>query len=114
MDIYMPENNLSGEVFYPSKEIVKKAHSKNYIEMVKFASDDLEGFWAKEAKNLHWFKKWDKVLDDSQKPFYKWFVGGKTNIAYNCLDVHVKTARRNKLAFIWEGENGDFKALSYF
>jgi acetyl-CoA synthetase len=114
MENYMTENDLSGEVFYPSKEIVKKAHSKNYAEMSKFASDDLEGFWAKEAKNLHWFKKWDKVLDDSQKPFYQWFVGGKTNIAYNCLDVHVKTARRNKLAFIWEGENGDFRALSYF
>ena len=110
----MPENNLSGEVFYPSKEILKKAHSRDYEELVRFASEDLEGFWAKEAKNLHWFKKWDKVLDDSNKPFYKWFTGGKTNIAYNCLDVHVNTARRNKLAFIWEGENGDFRALSYF
>jgi len=110
----MSEKQLSGEVFYPSKENLKKAHSREYEGLVKFASEDLEGFWAKEAKNLHWFKKWDKVLDDSQKPFYKWFTGGKTNIAYNCLDVHVNTARRNKLAFIWEGENGDFRALSYF
>jgi acetyl-CoA synthetase len=114
MENYMIANDLSGEVFYPSKEIVKKANSKNYVEMAKFASDDLEGFWAKEAKNLHWFRKWDKVLDDSRKPFYQWFVGGKTNIAYNCLDVHVKTYRRNKLAFLWEGENGDFRSFSYF
>ncbi len=110
----MTDKVLSGEVFYPSKDVLKKAYSKDYDELVKFASEDLEGFWAKEAKNLHWFKKWDKVLDDSKKPFYKWFTGGKTNIAYNCLDVHVNTPRRNKLAFIWEGENGDFRALSYF
>ena len=68
----------------------------------------------KEANELHWFKKWDKVLDDSKKPFYKWFIGGKTNIAYNCLDGHTKTFRRNKLALIWEGENGDFRSFSYF
>jgi len=54
------------------------------------------------------------VIDDSDKPFYKWFSGAKTNIAYNCLDVHVKTFRRNKLALIWEGENGESKAYSYF
>ena len=58
----MTANDLSGEVFYPSKEIVKKANSKNYVEMAKFASDDLEGFWAKEAKNLHWFKNGIKYL----------------------------------------------------
>ncbi|MFA5804166.1 MAG: acetate--CoA ligase [Melioribacteraceae bacterium] len=54
------------------------------------------------------------MIDDSDKPFYKWFSGAKTNIAYNCLDVHVKTFRRNKLALIWEGENGESKAYSYF
>ena len=53
------------------------------------------------------------MLDDSNKPFYKWFVGGKTNIVYNCLDRHVQTWRRNKLALIWEGENGDVRTFSY-
>ncbi len=53
-------------------------------------------------------------MDDSKKPFYKWFVGGKTNIAYNCLDVHTETYRRNKLALIWEGEKGEFQSYSYF
>ncbi len=110
----MMEKNMSGEVFYPVKEIMDKAHVKNWDEMNKRAQDDLEGFWAEEAENLHWFKKWDKVLDDAKKPFFKWFTGAQTNIAYNCLDVHMKTARRNKLALFWEGENGDFKSYSYY
>ena len=109
----MAEKKLSGEVFYPTDEVMNYANAK-CEELYKSAESDLAGFWAKEAENLHWFKKWDKVIDDSKKPFYKWFVGAKTNIAYNCLDVHVKTFRRNKLAIIWEGENGDFRALSYF
>jgi acetyl-CoA synthetase len=110
----MMEKNMSGEVFYPVKEIMDIAHVKNWDEMNKRAQDDLEGFWAEEAENLHWFKKWDKVLDDAKKPFFKWFTGAQTNIAYNCLDVHMKTARRNKLALFWEGENGDFKSYSYY
>ena len=109
----MSDKQLSGEVYYPSKEVIQHAHAK-CDELYKFASEDLEGFWAKEASELHWFKKWDKVLDDSKKPFYKWFTGGKTNIAYNCLDVHVSTYRRNKLALIWEGESGEFRSFSYF
>lgn len=109
----MADKKLSGEVFYPTKEVLNHANAK-CDELYKLASDDLSGFWTKEAENLHWFKKWDKAIDDSKKPFYKWFVGAKTNIAYNCLDVHVETFRRNKLAIIWEGENGDFRALSYF
>lgn len=102
------------EIYNPSKEITKNANVKNYEEMRKYAEENLEDFWAKEAKNLHWFKKWDKVIDDSNKPFYKWFTSAKTNIAYNCLDVHINTPKRNKLALIWEGENGEYKSLSYF
>ncbi len=109
----MSENHLSGEVYYPSKHILKKAHAK-CEELYHFAANNPEEFWANEAKNLKWFKKWEKVVDDSKKPFYKWFVGGKTNIAYNCLDVHIHTYRRNKLALIWEGEKGDFQSYSYF
>ena len=109
----MAEKKLTGEVFYPTKEIMDYAHAK-CESLYEAAEKDSIGFWEKEAENLHWFQKWDKVLDDSNKPFYKWFTGAKTNIAYNCLDVHTKTYRRNKLALIWEGENGDFKAFSYF
>ena len=109
----MAEKKLSGEVYYPSEEIIKSAHAKCQ-QLYESAEKDYLGFWENEANQLHWFKKWNKVIDDSKKPFYKWFVNGKTNIAYNCLDVHCETFRRNKVALIWEGENGEFKSLSYF
>lgn len=110
----MAKKKMKGEVFYPAEDIVKSAHIKDWEKLNKEASADYEKFWADRAEELHWFKKWNKVIDDSKKPFYKWFTGAKTNISYNCLDVHVKTHRRNKIAFIWEGENGDFEAMSYF
>lgn len=110
----MAKKKMKGEVFYPAEDIVKSAHIKDWEKLNKEASADYEKFWADRAEELHWFKKWNKVIDDSKKPFYKWFTGAKTNISYNCLDVHVKTHRRNKIAFVWEGENGDFEAMSYF
>ncbi len=109
----MADKKLSGEVYYPSEEIIKSANAK-CEQLYESAEKDYLGFWENEANNFTGFKKWDKVLDDSKKPFYKWFVNGKTNIAYNCLDVHCETYRRNKVALIWEGENGDFRSLSYF
>jgi acetyl-CoA synthetase len=81
--------------------------------MAEKARQDLEGFWAGRAREFEWFKPWEKVLDDSDKPFFKWFVGARTNIAYNCLDRHVKTWRRNKLALIWESEKGEVRTYSY-
>ncbi len=110
----MTENKLHGEVYYPSDDIVINANLKDREVADKKAKEDYTGFWAAEAENLHWFKKWDNVIDDSNKPFYKWFTGAQTNIAYNCLDVHVTTPRRNKLAFIWEGEKGEFRSMSYY
>ncbi|MBM2816988.1 MAG: acetyl-coenzyme synthetase [Ignavibacteria bacterium] len=110
----MIDGKLSGEVYYPSEEVISNANIKDWDALNKAATDDYEGFWSNEADNLHWFLKWDKVLDDSEKPFYKWFTGGKTNIAHNCLDVHINTHRKNKLALIWEGENGDHSTMSYF
>jgi len=109
----MAVKKLSGDVYYPTKEIMDYAHAK-CESLYKFAEKDLVGFWEKEAENLYWHKKWNKVLDDSKKPFFKWFTGAKTNISYNCLDVHVQTPRRNKLALIWEGEDGEFRSYSYF
>ncbi len=110
----MTAKQLSGEVFHPSDEVLSKAHVKRWEDMAATAEKDLEAYWAKEASELHWFKPWDKILDDSKKPFYKWFVGGKVNIVYNCLDRHCETARRNKLALLWEGEKGEFRSFSYF
>lgn len=71
-------------------------------------------FWAEKAKAIDWFKPFDKVLDDSNPPFYKWFTGGELNVSYNALDRHVKTYRKNKLAYIWEGEMGEVKTYTYY
>ncbi|MCH8032779.1 MAG: acetate--CoA ligase [Bacteroidetes bacterium] len=109
----MSNKKLSGDVYHPTEEVINNANAK-CDELYNFAERDYEGFWAKEAEELHWFQKWNKVLDDSKKPFFKWFTDGKTNICYNCLDVHLDSARRNKLALIWEGEDGEFKSFSYF
>ncbi|MAT40210.1 MAG: acetate--CoA ligase [Ectothiorhodospiraceae bacterium] len=110
----MAEKNLSGDVYYPPNGIVKNAHIKDWDELNARAHDDYQGFWASIAEELHWYKKWDAVLDDSGKPFYKWFVGGRTNIVHSCLDRHTEGAHRNKLALIWEGEDGAFQSYSYF
>ena len=101
-------------IYQPSTDIVTAAHIQNREEMEKQAREDLSGFWARQAEEFEWFEPWEKVLDDSKKPFYKWFVGAKTNIVYNCLDRHVKTWRRNKLALIWEGEDKEVRSLSYY
>ena len=76
------------------------------------AQRDPEGFWAKLAEELHWFKKWDKVLE-WDPPYAKWFDGGKLNVSYNCIDRHLAAGRRNKAALIWEGEPGDWKVYTY-
>jgi len=81
--------------------------------MADFARKDLGAFWGKEAEELEWFRKWDQVLDDSSKPFYKWFTGAKTNIVHNAIDRHLKSYRRNKLALIWESEDGKQIAPSH-
>jgi len=101
-------------MFYPSEEVLKNAIVKNYEAFYQEAMADIEGFWAKRAETLEWYKKWDAVLDDSLAPFFQWFVGGKTNIILNALDRHVKTWRKNKLALIWEGEKGDKETYSYW
>ena len=110
----MTQEKLSGDVFYPDEETVSMSRVPDWHALAAEAEQDYTGFWEREANELHWFAPWQKVLDDSQKPFYKWFTGARTNIVYNCLDRHMATARRNKLALIWEGENGDFRSLSYF
>ncbi len=106
-------NSSNQEIYYPSPEVVEKAIIKEYDSLYKRSIEDREGFWAEQAEQLEWFKKWDKVLDDSNPPFYKWFVGGKINIVHNAIDRHLKTWRRNKLAIIWEGEPGDVRTYSY-
>jgi acetyl-CoA synthetase len=86
--------------------------SKKYMDMYNRSIQDPERFWAEEARKLDWFKTWDTVLD-WQPPFARWFVGGKINACYQCVDRHVKTWRRSKVAIYWEGEMGDSQVLSY-
>jgi acetyl-CoA synthetase len=109
----MPENNKS-DWFYPADEVVQNAHIPDYDAVYKQAQQDPEAFWADRAAELDWFEPWEQVLDSSEAPFYKWFVGGKTNIAHNALDRHIKTWRKNKIALIWEGENGEQRTFSYY
>ncbi|MDZ8050137.1 MAG: acetate--CoA ligase [Aulosira sp. ZfuVER01] len=103
-------------LFPPSAEFSQNAHIKSledYQRLYDKAKADPQKFWAELAETeLHWFQKWDTVLD-WQPPFAKWFVGGKTNISYNCLDRHLTTWRKNKAALIWEGEPGDSRTLTY-
>jgi len=77
------------------------------------ADRDWQGWWVKQAEELHWFKKWDQVLDDSNPPFYKWFVGGQLNVSYNCVDRHVEAGRGDRVAFHWHGEEGDTRTITY-
>ncbi|WP_448584187.1 acetate--CoA ligase [Thermocrinis sp.] len=98
--------------YYPPKQIVEKAWVKDYESLYKESIKDREGFWAKVAEELHWFKKWDKVLD-WQFPYAQWFVGAQTNITYNCLDRHVKNGKRNKVAYIWLDEDNNEKKITY-
>jgi acetyl-CoA synthetase len=101
--------------FEPSQEFRSKAHINSPAEYERLygeAARDPQTFWAGIARELHWFKPWDRVLDWNL-PFAKWFVGGELNLSYNCLDRHVATWRRNKAAILWEGEPGDSRALTY-
>lgn len=102
-------------IFPPPADFAAHAHIKSFEEYEQIyaeAAADVPAFWAKQAAELDWFKKWDTVLEWNP-PHAKWFVGGKINIAHNCLDRHLTTWRKNKAAFIWEGEPGEQRTLTY-
>ncbi len=101
--------------FEPPAEFSRKAQIKSLAEyeaLYKESVEQPEKFWARAAEELHWFKKWDKVLE-WKAPWAKWFVGGEINLSYNCLDRHVQTARKNKAALIWESEPGEIRTYTY-
>ncbi|HWC32080.1 MAG TPA: AMP-binding protein, partial [Actinomycetota bacterium] len=76
------------------------------------AADDLEGFWAREGERIDWFEKWDRLLE-WDPPWQKWFVGGKLNVAHNCVDRHVEAGLGDRVAYHWEGEPGDQETITY-
>ena len=94
---------MEAKKFYPTKR---------YIEFQKDAISNLEGFWEKEAEKIPWFKRWDKVLVWDE-PFARWFVGGKLNASHGCIDAHLDSWRKNKVAIYWEDEQGNTKSFSY-
>jgi acetyl-CoA synthetase len=109
--------SMSTEGLYPpSASFSAQAHVKNideYRELYRRAQQNPEAFWGEIAKReIHWFEKWTKVLDWNP-PSAKWFVGAKTNVAYNCLDRHCQTHRKNKVAIQWQGEPGEQRAITY-
>jgi acetyl-CoA synthetase len=102
--------------FAPSSEFVDAAHISGdsaYRSLYEKSVQDPKAFWAEAAGELHWFKKWDTVLDDSDAPFFRWFDGSRTNLSYNCLDRHIDAGRGDKIAIHWEGEPGDSRDISY-
>jgi len=119
-EITVPQANIDSILdeqrsFAPSAEFSQKAQIKSLAEydaLYKESVEQPEKFWGRVAQDLHWFKKWDKVLEWNA-PWAKWFLGGELNLSYNCLDRHVQTARKNKAALIWESEPGEIRTYTY-
>ena len=109
------KNTLQNDkVYSPTKKFSSNAHIKSLSEYKRLYNESIkkpEIFWSKQADSLTWFKKWDKVLE-WKEPFAKWFLGGKINCSYNCLDRHLEE-RGKQLAIIWDGENGDKRKITY-
>ncbi|MDG1853988.1 MAG: acetate--CoA ligase [Verrucomicrobiales bacterium] len=110
------ESHLTEDrVIKPTKEFSKRARISSLAQYKKIYKESIQSpskFWSKEAKELHWQKKWSKVLQWNP-PFAKWFVGGKINASENCLDRHLTGPRKNKAAIIWEGEPGETRTITY-
>jgi acetyl-CoA synthetase len=97
--------------FPPGEQLARSANVT--AEAYRRAAADRLGFWEEQARRLDWFTEWKQVLDWSNPPFAKWFVGGELNLAYNCLDRHVAAGRGDRVAFHWEGEPGDTRTITY-
>ena len=100
-------------IFTPSAATTEKANVNDWeAELEK--GKDLENYWAEKAEQFEWFQKWDKVLDDSKKPFYEWFVNGKINLAYNAVDRWINTSKRNQVAILYVNERGGERKITYY
>jgi acetyl-CoA synthetase len=108
IDVVLQENRK----FPPPDQFRRSAVLSDHA-VYEHAAKDPESFWAAQAEELHWFKRW-KTVCEWKPPHSKWFVGGKLNVSHNCLDRHIDSATRNKAALIWEGEPGDRRTLTYW
>ncbi|HET8852619.1 MAG TPA: acetate--CoA ligase [Ktedonobacteraceae bacterium] len=113
---------IENRVFVPSSDVVNSANITAYMKSKGF--DNYEDFyrwsvanqfeyWEDQAKELHWFEPWQNTFEWTDKPFFRWFTGGKFNIVYNCLDRHVQTPTRSKIAYYWEGDDGTVRFITY-
>ena len=113
---------IENRIFSPSNDQVQNANMTAYMKKKGF--DDYKSFyqwslehrfefWEDMAKELHWFEPWKTTFEWTEKPFFKWYAGGKFNIVYNCLDRHMQTPVRNKIAFYWEGDDGSNRTVTY-
>ncbi|MGE5507630.1 MAG: acetate--CoA ligase [Chitinophagales bacterium] len=107
------ETLLNEERSFPPPPALAATARARDPELYASAARDPEAFWAEQAAALDWFRLWDRVLDWDNPPFARWFVGGRLNASYNCLDRHLGTWRRNKAALLWEGEPGESRVLTY-
>src|SRR5580700_9889127 len=103
---------LDVEKFEPAAEFRERA-LLNDPAVYELTARDPQAWWVEQARQLDWFQPWDTVLDDSNPPFYKWFVGGKLNVPYNCLDRHVQAGRGARVAYHWRGEDGAERDVTY-
>ena len=102
-----------GRIFKPNKEIIERAHVKDWEAEIE-KGQDIEKYWSEKAEQFEWFQKWDTVLDETDKPFYKWFVGGKINLAYNAVDRWIETNKRNQVAILYVNERGQEQKITYY
>lgn len=100
-------------IFKPNVETVERAHVKNWETEIE-KGKNFESYWEEKAEELEWFEKWDKVLDESNKPFYKWYVNGKINLTYNAVDRWIYTEKRNQVAILYINERGGEEKLTYY
>ena len=108
----MNEEDISESSGLPTK-LVHTPSEAAWMGENKRALEDPYKFWEEHASVLDWYKKWDKVLDESNAPFYRWFVNGKLNVSYNAIDRHILHGKRNQAAYIWIAENGQEYILTY-
>lgn len=108
-----PDSDELSKIYKDSGRIRITLAGKRFENIKIKALEDSEQFWREQAKNLIWFKDWERVLDWENPPFAKWFVGGKLNASVNCLDKHIDSGTKNKAAIIWENEKGKIKTLTY-
>ena len=107
------ERLLDQETFAPPAEFAEQATMTDRTEADRAASEDHEAFWEEQARALDWAEPWTQVLDWSNPPYAKWFVGGKLNVAHNCVDRHVEAGNGDRVALHWRGEEGEERAITY-